>query len=140
MKKNLGLPACLLALVFAAGCTDDGEVIDATLTVVNESNFVIEEIYLTETDNPDWGRNLLGADPLFPDEELVLGVDCGFYDALLIDEEGVECELEAIDLCLNDATWFINDNTCVAFEAARKAREAARTEAGSAPPAGAAAQ
>jgi hypothetical protein len=138
--KNLGLSACLLALSFAAGCSDDDDDVDATLTVVNESDFVIEEIYLTEVDNTDWGRNLLGDDPLLPDEELTLGVDCDFYDALLIDEDGVECELSSIDLCSNDATWFIYNDTCVAFEAARKAREAAATETGAAPPADTAAR
>ena len=127
--KNLALCASLLAAAvsFGAGCTDDGSTIDASLTVVNDSDFVIEEIYLTDENNPDWGRNLVAGDALFPDEELVLGVDCGFYDALLVDEDGVECELEGIDLCLNDATWYIRNNTCIAFEAARQAREAAAT-------------
>lgn len=135
--KHLALTASLLAALSVAGaCSDDGVIIDddATLTVINESDFVIEEIYLTPVDNPDWGRNLLGSDPLFPDERLTLGVDCGFYDALLIDEDGVECKLDAIDLCLNDADWFIYNDTCVAFEAARKAREAA-AQASEAPPA-----
>ena len=122
----------LAALSFAPACTtDDG--VDATLTVVNQSDFVIEEIYLTEVDNPDWGRNLLGGDPLFPDEELTLGVECDLYDALLVDEDGEECRLRGIDLCLNDATWYISNNTCVAFE--RKAQQPAAAEAVKAAPA-----
>ena len=95
----------------------------ASLLVVNESDFVIEEIYLTEVDNPDFGPNLLRGDVLFPGEELLLGVSCDFYDALLIDEEGVECEVFGIDLCLNDATWIIRNNTCAVFEAEAKARK-----------------
>jgi hypothetical protein len=136
--KNLGLSASVLAaLTLAAGCGDGGGGggPDATLMVINESDFVIEEIYLTEIDNPVWGPNLLRGDVLFPDEALTLGVDCGFYDALLVDEDGVECTLYDLDLCLNDADWYIYNNTCVAFEAARKAREQAAAEAAKAPPA-----
>jgi hypothetical protein len=130
--KNLAICASLFAaLSFTTACDDDNGTVDATLTVVNESDFVIEELYLTDVGSAVWGRNLLEADPLFPDEELTLGVDCGFYDALLVDEDGVDCELESIDLCLNDATWFIRNNTCIAFERAlqeRQAAEAARAE------------
>jgi hypothetical protein len=146
--KNLALCASLLAtLSFSAGCDDDDDFdddVEATLTVINESDFVIVELYLTDVGSPTWGRNLVAGDPLDPDEEIVLGVKCDFYDALLVDEEGVECELEGIDLCLNDATWYIYNDTCVAFEAALQARKQAAAAAegaaaGSAEGAGAAA-
>ena len=107
---TLAAPGCLIV-------TDDDSD-DASLEVVNESDFVIEEIYLTEVDNPDWGPNLLRGDALFPDESLVLvDIECDFYDALLIDEDGVECELGNIDLCLNDALWVVRNNTCAVWTA-----------------------
>lgn len=138
--KNLALCTSLLAaLSFSAACDDDDDDVEATLTVINNSDFVIEELYLTDVGSPTWGRNLVEGDPLFPDDEIVLGVECGFYDALLVDEEGVDCELEAIDLCLNNAQWFIQNDTCIAFEAARKAREQAAAAAEAAGSAGAAA-
>lgn len=112
----------MLGAAFATGCTSDGEV-DASLTVVNDSDFVIEEIYLTDVNGSSWGANLLSGDALFPDEQLTLGVDCGTYDALLVDEDGEECEIHDLDLCLNDATWLIRNTTCDAFE--RKAQERA---------------
>ncbi|HWO23842.1 MAG TPA: hypothetical protein VNO30_34105 [Kofleriaceae bacterium] len=139
--KHPALCASLLAAAaasFTAGCTSDGPA-DASLTVVNNSNFVIEEIYLTDVDARGWGANLLSGDALYPGEDLVLAVDCGLYDALLVDEDGVECELESIDLCFNDATWHIYNNTCVAFEAALQARKQA-AEAAKAPSTGSAAQ
>jgi len=118
--------AAAIALGVAAGCSDDDDFIaEASLVVVNQSDFAIYEIYLTEFDNPDWGPNLLGGDVLLPTEELVLGVPCDFYDALLVDEEGVECELFDLDLCLNDATWVIRNNTCAVFRDAAKERAAA---------------
>ena len=130
----LGMLKSLLALPFAAAlaaCSASGSVtVDpepgASLAVVNDSDFTIYEIYLTEVDNPDWGPNLLRGDVLFPDEELVLGVPCDYYDALIVDEEGVECEVHDLDLCLNDATWIIRNNTCTVFEAEAARRAAAQ--------------
>jgi hypothetical protein len=123
--NKLGLLAPLLAIVAAAsGCTSDGNS-DATLTVTNKSDFSIVELYVTQVDNPDWGRNLLGGDELLPDEHTTLGVACDFYDAKLIDEDNVDCEVHDLDLCANDADWVIRNNTCPVFGAARAAREAA---------------
>jgi hypothetical protein len=141
--KNLALCASLLAAAaasFATGCTTDEEgPADATLTVVNQSNFAIVELYLTADNARGWGANYLSGDVMYPGDELVLEVDCGYYDALLIDDDNVRCELESINLCLNDATWYIRDNTCVAFEAALQARKQA-AEAAKAPPTGSTAQ
>ena len=136
--KNLALIASLsAALSVGAGCATES-VDDATLTVVNESDYVIERIYLTSVGSRSWGANLLGGDVLFPGEELVLGVDCGYYDARLVDEDDVECVVQDLDLCLNDATWFIYNDTCEAFELAAKARKAAAEAAEKATPAPAA--
>jgi hypothetical protein len=113
----------LLPLLFLAACTTDdvGVIADSSLLVSNESDYTIIEIYLTEIDDPDWGPNLLRGDVLLPGEQLLLGVDCGFYDALLVDEEDVECEIRDLDLCLNDADWVIRNTTCDVFGAATTA-------------------
>lgn len=105
-----------------AGCSDTS---DASLRVENRSDFAIIEIHVTPVGNASWGPNLLAGDILMPGESLVLGADCGFYDALLVDEAGVDCELHDLDLCLNDARWIIRNNTCTVFGAARAARDAA---------------
>ena len=117
----------LLVAAVLAGCgPSDGVTIEpepgASLTVENASDFVIYEIYLTEIDNPDWGPNLLRGDVLYPDEVLALGVPCNFYDALLVDEAGVECQAHDLDLCDDDARWVIRNNTCAVFEAEAKRR------------------
>ncbi|MBA3455038.1 MAG: hypothetical protein H0T42_18255 [Deltaproteobacteria bacterium] len=122
MNTRLLVPA-LAALVSlsAVGCvitTDD----DATFTIVNESSYVIEEIYLTDVGDPTWGSNQLRGDVLFPNETFTFGVNCDYYDALIIDEDGVRCEVFNLDLCLNDSTWYFRNNTCTVFNAAAKAR------------------
>ena len=113
MMTRLCVP--LLACLGLAACAADDGVPDATLTVVNQSDYVIEELYLTASFESGWGGNLLGGDVLLPNEEITLGADCDFYDALLVDEDGVDCEIYDIDLCLNDAEWIIRNNTCTVF-------------------------
>ena len=113
--------SCLLALsaLSSSACVivadDDSE---STLLVANDSDYFIYELYLTEVDNPDWGRNFLAGDFLAPGEDfLITDIECDFYDALLVDEDGVECELLDVDLCFDDATWVIRNNTCTVFAA-----------------------
>jgi hypothetical protein len=115
------LAACV-SLAMYTGCNDSGVIADASLRVVNNSDFVIEQIFLTDVGNPDFGPNLLRGDVLFPGEELLLGVNCGFFDALIVDEAGVDCEIHDIDLCLNDATFVIRNDTCSVFGIAAKER------------------
>lgn len=116
------LGACSVESSGGGGTIDPGP--DASLRVVNDSDFVIEEIYLTDVGSPTWGPNVLRGDVLFPDEQLLLGVNCDLYDVLVVDEDGVDCEINSVDLCLNDATWVIGNNTCTVFEAAAKVRAA----------------
>ena len=136
MRTRFLLLAGLLTLAAApSGCiisSDDDDDGDSTLLIANDSDYEIWEIYLTEVDNPNWGPDLLGGDYLAPGEEfLVVDIECDYYDALLVDEDGVECELLDVDLCFDDATWVIRNNTCTIFEAtaAEKAQMPKRTEA-----------
>ncbi|HSS00392.1 MAG TPA: hypothetical protein VLM79_25210 [Kofleriaceae bacterium] len=109
--RPIALAIAALGFVAIAGCTTDSGP-DATLRVRNDSNFVIEQLYLTQVNNSDWGPNRLGNDVLFPDEQITLGVNCDTYDARLVDEDNVDCEIHDRDLCLNDSLWIIRDNTC----------------------------
>jgi hypothetical protein len=120
MMKSLLVPALAsIALATAAtGCViDDGS---SSLEVRNDSDYTIDELYLTDVGSSTWGRNLLGGDGLFPGESISLGADCGTYDAMLIDETGVTCEVHDLDLCANDSLWIIRNNTCTVFNAASK--------------------
>lgn len=125
IMNNLRVFTTLFAAFGAAtvaGCTSTS---DASLRVENRSDFAIVQIHVTPVGKASWGPNLLAGDTLEPGETIVLGADCGTYDALLVDEAGVDCEVDAIDLCLNDATWVIRNNTCTVFGAAKAARDAA---------------
>lgn len=120
------LPSFALALAVGSGCvvTTDGydddfydDTYDSSLLVSNHSDFEIHEMYVTEIDNPSWGPNLLRGSILFPGDSIELAIDCGVYDAMLIDETGADCEVTGVELCFDDADWIIRNNTCSLFEA-----------------------
>ena len=130
---QLRLPS--LALLFASLAATSACVItdgDSSLLVSNESDFEIHEMYVTPVDSPTWGRDLLGAEILFPGESMLLALDCDRYDAMLIDETGAICEVANLDLCFDDADWIIRNNTCAVFEA-RVAAAAAPQDTARAP-------
>lgn len=109
------LPSIALLLTTATGCVvADG---DSALFVANDSDFEIHEMYVTPIESPTWGPNLLRGSILLPGDSMELAVDCGTYDALLIDETGAACEVSTIDLCFDTADWIITNRSCAVFEA-----------------------
>lgn len=108
LRFTLASTLLLGLAVSTAGCvvTDD-----SSFTIYNESSYTLYEVYLAEESDPSWGPNLL-PQPLFPGDDLViLDIDCGTYDVLVVDETNVECELSGIDLCLDDDGWVVDDFT-----------------------------
>lgn len=82
------------------------------LTIENASNFDIYEVYLAPVGSNNWGRELLGNVILRPDDLLTIyDIECGVYDAMVVDEFNNECVLPELDLCANDAYWLITDFT-----------------------------
>jgi hypothetical protein len=108
MKTKLIAPLFLLAML-AQGCiiVDDD---DNTITVWNDSDYVIEDLYITEVGTFDWGPNVLGGAPLFPGDSITVDVGCDTYDIKVIDETGVECELYDVDVCFGEDDGWVIDN------------------------------
>ena len=112
-----------LGSVAIAGCGGGGND-QGQLQVHNESDFAIVEIRVTSVGSTTWGPNLISGDILAPGESLTVDVTCDHYDALLVDESGVDCQLHSVDLCFSNALWIIHNDTCSVFGAAKTAREA----------------
>jgi hypothetical protein len=110
MSKRVLLPGLVAAAL--AGCVSgDG---DSELVIANRSDFVLVEVHIAEVNDPSWGPNLL-PDVLFPGEDLVIvDIDCGTYDVLVVDELGTSCELASNRLCFDSDVWVI-DNTTLAI-------------------------
>lgn len=87
---------------------DDHDMGESYLTLVNESDWSIDELYFTYSDDEEWGDDLLGAYILEPGDEVDLDdIPCDTYDIMLVAEGGEECILEAVDFCYDDEEWVI---------------------------------
>jgi hypothetical protein len=100
---TLTLGACVVAEGGGSG--------DSTLTISNDSSYWLEEIHLAHVSDPSWGPDLVDG-ALAPGEEIIIvDIECGRYDVLVVDETGVECELHNFDLCFDDGHWIVDDLT-----------------------------
>ncbi len=113
-KKWFALPILAFVFTLASGCIIvDGD--DSSLTIANDSSFILLELFITEVDNLSYGPDLLGNDVLRPGEAITVSLDCDFYDVLVVDEDEIECELLSLDLCFEDALWSVDNrqlNAC----------------------------
>jgi hypothetical protein len=84
---------------------------NATLTVANDSSFVIEELRVADVDSVDWGPNLI-PNAMLPGEQVVIvDIECSEYDVYVRDETGVDCVLGNLRLCFDDNTWHLDNAT-----------------------------
>lgn len=108
--RNLRIAPLVLGLLVALGVGACVVNDDASLTIYNGSDYAIMEIYLTPTGSSSWGPDLLGSDLLLPGEEVTIDfIDCDYYDILIVDEDGVECEILNVDFCFSDDVWTITN-------------------------------
>jgi hypothetical protein len=113
MKTKLIAPLFLLAM-FAQGCiiVDDDE---NTITVYNESEQVITELFITEVNTFDWGPDVLGGSELFPGESVTVEVGCDTYDIQVVGEFSGPCELYDVDVCFGDDDGWVIDEATFSF-------------------------
>ena len=101
--------AVVTALALAATACTGG---DSSLEIANDSSYVLTEIYIAPIDTVSWGPDLTGGDVILPGESLIIdSIDCDTYDAMVVDDTGVECILFDLDLCFDDAIWVVDDFT-----------------------------
>lgn len=101
------------------GVVDEDIVLDAKLTIENDSSFAFVEINLSPVDAETWGADILASDILYPGESFeISGIECDYYDIRVVDEDFDECIVQEVDLCLTDEEWVIDDvmlSICVDF-------------------------
>ena len=122
-KRRPGTPVAepsgmrlLAAILFGLGACAD-----SSLVVSNRSAFEIDEIYVTQIENPSWGPNLLYT-TLAPGETINVDICCGTYDTLVVDETGAECEVPSVELCFEKDDWVIGNESCSVFAAPTESR------------------
>ena len=114
MKKLL---LTLLALLLATSAFAAPKKGKATVKIINQSKWEIHHIYLSSSSDDEWGPDQLEDEVLVKGESLTLsGIPCDDYDIKVVDEDGDECVIEAVELCNDQSYWKITDKDLLECE------------------------
>jgi hypothetical protein len=96
---------CLLALGVVAA-----EAKNASVTVVNQSDWEIHQLYLSSSDDEEWGPDQLGEAVIESGGSFKLeGIPCDTYDVMLVDEDEDPCIVTEVDICGAKQKWTITN-------------------------------
>ncbi|HSX62796.1 MAG TPA: hypothetical protein VLF18_21645 [Tahibacter sp.] len=112
-----------LLLAFAGMVAASGQVVaessDSKIVIKNKSAWAIHQLFLSPTDEREWGEDQLGKHTVNTGDSFTLtGVPCRAYDVRLVDEDGDECIVEDVGICATSNTWVIDDEDLVGCQAA----------------------
>jgi hypothetical protein len=115
MKRLTTIAVSLLLLcaitpaVFAA---------DASVKVINNTKWDVHHMMFSPVGDDEWGADQLGEHTLTAKGGTftLKGIPCDSYDVKVVDEDGDECVVEAVDLCSGHHVWMIDDKDLLACE------------------------
>jgi hypothetical protein len=91
----------------------------ADVTITNHSDWDIHHLFMSPVDEEKWGPDQLGEQVIAAGAEFVLQkIPCSSYDIKLVDEDGDECVVPAVDVCGHDQHWQITSKDLLACESA----------------------
>jgi len=91
----------------------------SSVKIKNDSSWAIHQLFLTPFDSTEWGPDQLGSDTVKSGEALELQkIECDTYDIKLVHEMGDVCIVQDIDLCLQNASWTLDNTELVGCEVA----------------------
>ncbi|MCA1636125.1 MAG: hypothetical protein LC785_16145 [Acidobacteria bacterium] len=87
-----------------------------TYTIVNQSRWVIRNLYISSSSVSEWGSDRLGPSVLASTQNFtVSGIETGAYDIRMVDQDGDECRRMRV-LVDKNTTWIINSEVLLACE------------------------
>lgn len=110
--KRVAIAVAGLALLVCLGAPAESWAAGkkATVKVVNSSDWQIDHFFLSSSDDEEWGEDQLGDDVIGTGESFELrSIPCDTYDVMLVDEDGDECVVEAVDICGGKEKWVITN-------------------------------
>jgi hypothetical protein len=119
--RRIATASLAFALVLGASAASaKGNKLDSKITVVNQSMWAIHELYLSSTDESEWGPDQLGPTTVIgTGEQFQLNrIPCDSYDVRLVDEDGDECVVGGVPLCADSDTWVITDEDLLTCQVA----------------------
>jgi hypothetical protein len=74
----------------------------SNVKVINQSKWDIHHMFVSPSEQEDWGPDQLEDQVIDAGANFTLnGIPCDVYDIKVVDEDGDECILEAVDICEN---------------------------------------
>jgi Tfp pilus assembly protein PilV len=104
------LIAALVLAVSALACGGQPADSSGTITVRNQSSYILDEINVAPVSQVSWGPNLLSG-VLYSGEQVTIYVACGTYDVQVWDQHNRSCILSGLDLCFSDQLWTVDNYT-----------------------------
>jgi hypothetical protein len=99
------------ALIGAATLLSTAQPQTATITVVNNSGWTIQHIYLSPPNQDNWGPDQLNNTTLGPGASVTINSSCSGSSIKVITEDQDGCFLSNIVSCSGNATWTIAGNS-----------------------------
>jgi hypothetical protein len=100
----------------------------ASVKVSNNSDWEIHHFFLSLSEQDEWGPDQLGEEVIGTGEAFTLKeIPCDTYDVRLVDEDGDECVVEAVDICGADEGWVITNKILLGCKEESQKRLASQT-------------
>ena len=89
----------------------------AEFMITNKSDWAIHHLYLSSTDEEQWGPDQLGDNVLESGESYTLhSIPCDKYDIKLIDNDGDACVVGGITMCKDHTHWNLTNDDLLKCE------------------------
>lgn len=110
MKKRL-LVVVAAILLASAGTTSAGKK-DSVVNIRNDSDWAIHELYISSSDDDEWGVDQLDEDVIDANggRFQLHGIPCDVYDVQLVDEDGDSCVVNRVRMCGDRDVWRITND------------------------------
>lgn len=86
----------------------------ANVVLVNETDWVIDHLYICPAGTGNWGSDHLGVNSLKRGDKLTLKAQsCDVHDLKLVDEQGRDCVVRGVSLCTPGGSWVLAQDAVV---------------------------
>jgi len=90
----------------------------ANVKITNRTDWEIHQLFLSSTDDENWGPDQLGDEVIGVGESFTLqDVPCDLYDVKIVDEDEDSCVVPEVDICGQSQQWTITSGDLLQCEA-----------------------
>jgi len=116
--RNLAAALSVAGLLTLAAPSQARYYDDSVIVIENQSDWEIHQLYLSSTQDEEWGADQLGDEVIESGDSYQLHqIPCDDYDVKLVDEDGDVCVVDDVSLCGDDHSWVIDNDDLLSCQA-----------------------